>query len=306
MPDVMTKEQQAHLMETTMASPEGRIHVAHQMMEPIKAELDYIGIGRNGFIKDVLMQGDAPYYDKDVKVPAVTLSKRGATPQIRREGDRVWADIFPLASMPLIPIEDTRLRRYNILDRVQVKARADLAEEEDVLIFGSTTSDGVSITSVYKTAADTTAATDRFTGGNTTQTSTDGVTRDVLALTAAEIYQRNLIPAAILMHPRQYVDMWLWGRDEFDPETQRQVLETGRMGSLWNMEVITSYKMPSGTLYMRTSDEYLGVFTVLIDLDVMDSPDPKGLNYGYTFFEFIGVTVINIGGIARATISYTG
>lgn len=300
-----TREQKSHLVSSALSDPTGagRLHIAAQMMDPIKAEVDYTGIGRQGFIRDLLEQGDIPYYDKDVKVPAVTLSKRGIPPQIRREGDRVWVNILPIASYPIIPIEDTRIRRYDILDRVQEKARADLAEEEDRMIFGNTDSEGKPITSIYEAAASATASSDLFTGANTPVTSNEGLTRDVLAAAYAAILKRNLVPEAIIMNPVEFVDLLLWGRDEYDPQTQREVLQTGRMGSIWNIDIMTSYIVPEGVAYMRTSDQYLGVFPILIDLEVMDAPDPAGLNYGFVFYEFIGAAIINVGGVVKLNIT---
>lgn len=195
-----------------------------------------------------------------VNVPAVVLGKRGSVPQVRTEAQRVFVDIFPIASYPLVPIEETRMRRYNVLDRVQVKARADLAEEEDACIFG--TPEG-SRTSEYSVATDSSLTTE----ANTVYTSTEGVTRDFVVKMMSEILQHDLLPEALIVHPRQYVDFFTWGRDEFDPETQREVLQSGRVGKLWGIEIFMSKICPSGTCYMRTSDEYFGVLPVLIDLD---------------------------------------
>lgn len=58
-----TVEQQAHMIETIMQSPEHRLHVAHKMMPQIQKERDYVSIGRQGLILDQLAQGDVPYYD---------------------------------------------------------------------------------------------------------------------------------------------------------------------------------------------------------------------------------------------------
>ena len=132
------------------------------------------------------------------------------------------------------------------------------------------------------------------------------MTREVVVKMMAQILQHDLIPSAILVNPIQYVDFFTWGRDEFDPEKQKEVLETGRVGSLWNMQIHMSKLVPSGTVYMRTSDQYLGVIPVLIDLDSMDAPDPKGLSYGFVFYEFLGISILNAWGVASGTITYTG
>jgi len=300
---VATREQMGHLAGQAMSTSEGRMHIAAQMMPAMKAEIDYTAVGRQPFIRDLLEQGDIPYYDKDVKVPAVMLSKRGIPPEVRQEGNRVWANIRPFASYPLVPIEDTRLRRYDILSRVQEKARADLAIEEDRSLFGIIDSDGNAITSVFEAAATVTASSALFTGGNPVQVSTEGLTRDLLAATLGTIMARNLMPTRIFLSPRDYADLLIWGRDELDPETQREVRETGRMGRIWNMDIVTSYVMPPGVAYMTTEGEYFGTFPILIDLEVMDAPDPSALSYGFLFLEYVGAIITNSGGICKMIIS---
>lgn len=349
MPLTNTIDDQLNLLEQTMQSPEGRVFVAQRMMDPIRQERDYVGMGRQGFIRDQLAQGEVPYYDVDIKTRAMVLSARGEVPQERVNVQRVEVPIFPLASMPMIPIIDTKLRRYNVIDRVQAKTRADLAEEEDRVIFGDLYSnpatDGTGNygttyglqnlgarngISMYRAATPTTVGEtpQGYTGaglgpGSTAATSADwedafdhqpnavvssnlGVTKELLLGMFSEILVHDLIPEAFLMNPRDYVDILTWGRDEVDPETLKEVLETGRMGKIWNTQILTSKIVPQGTLYCRTSDYHFGVMPILIDLDVLDAPDPEGLAYGYVFYEFIGMAILNCWGIARAQVTRDG
>lgn len=343
MPFNETVEQQLHLFEQAMQSPDGRMFIAQRMMEPIKQERDYVSLGRQGFVLDPLAQGEVPYYDLDVKTRAVILPARGEVPQERVNVQRVEIPIFPLASYPLIPIVDTKMRRYNVIDRVQAKTRADLAEEEDRAIFGDPTAnpatagsanDGTTYgmqnvnsrggVSVYRAATPTSDGEsvgnstlgpsystweDQWIEGhqpNSIVTSTQGVTKEVMIGAFSEILRHDLIPDAFIFNPRDFVDIYTWGRDELDPETQKSVLETGRMGKIWNCELLMSKICPQGTFYVRTSDYHLGVMPILIDLDVLDAPDPRGLSYGYVFYEFIGIAILNAWGVARGTITRTG
>lgn len=273
-----------------------------------------------------------------MKSSPVVLSKKGEVPQIRVGVNRVEVPIFPLAAYPLIPIEDTKLRRFNVIDRVQTKTRADLAEEEDRLIFGDLSMSTQSTTStadvagrtqnkgargslsLYQVATSTStgdsdpngsfanATVDAFSGQggqryNDKAVSTTGLTRDFMVALYGEILKHDLLPECFIMNPRDYVDLFTWGRDDFDPETQKDVLETGRMGKIWNCEIHMSKICPAGTVYCRTSDYSLGVMPILIDLDVMDSPDPRGLCYGYVFYEFLGMAILNKWGISAGTVS---
>lgn len=349
MPFNETSEQQLHLFEQAMQTPDGRMFVAQRLMDPIRQERDYVSMGRQGFILDPLAQGEVPYYDVDIKTRAVVLPMRGEVPQERINVQRVEVPIFPLASYPLIPIIDTKMRRYNAIDRVQAKTRADLAEEEDRCIFGDplgnpATDGGTNYgttygsqnvgarqgISVYRAATPTTTGeipTGSTTAGlgpgttsalsaswedafdhlpNAVSSSNLGVTKEVMLGAFQEILVHDLIPSAFLFNPRDFVDIYTWGRDEVDPETQKEILETGRMGKIWNCELLMSKIVPQGTFYVRTSDYYLGVMPILIDLDVLDAPDPRGLNYGYVFYEFLGMAILNAWGVARGQISRSG
>lgn len=334
MPFNVTTEQQAYALSNALRDYEGRRFIAQRLMEPIRQERDYVSIGRQGFIIDPIGQGEIPFYDLDVKTRAVVLSKRGEVPQERVNVQRVMLDFFPLTSYALIPVQDTKLRRYDVIDRVQTKARADLAEEEDRIIFGdpSLMADNVTTyggqnryafngVSVYRAA--TPAAVSETINGktygpsgiwddgfghkpNAVYHSNNGLTKELLAAAAGEIYAHDLYPNAIILNPRDFVDLWVWGRDEYDPETQKEVLETGRLGRIWGLEIFVSKICPAGTGYVRTSDSYLGVMPILIDLDVIDAPDPRGLNYGFLFYEFISVAILNAWGVARFTMTRDG
>jgi hypothetical protein len=338
----ITTEQQQHLLETAMQTPEGRLFVAQKLMEPIKQERDYVSMGRQGFIPDQLAQGDVPYYDSDIKTRAVILPNRGEIPQERVNSQRVEVPIFPLASYPMVSIADTKLRRFNIIERVQTKARADLAEEEDRLIFGDLITQDYSKTtyggqnseargtytlansqvggvSVYRYATPESGDSWYSAGAfatnhgedifdhkvNEVTVSDNGITREFLVGLYGSVLEHDILPDVFLMHPRDYLDIFTWGRDDLDPEGQKEVRQTGRMGSIWGVEIHTSKIVPKGTVYCRAADEYLGVMPILIDLDVMDAPDPRGLAYGWAFYEYIGLAILNCWGISRGKVTRT-
>lgn len=330
-----TDGEKAHIVSSLMQTEEGRLHIANKMMPQIQKERDYVSFGREALVQDVLGQGEIPYYDVDVKTSPVVIPKQGEIPQIRVGVQRVEVPIFPVVAYPLIPIEDTKLRRFNVLERTQVKTRADLAEEEDRLIFGDLTmtdpntadiagrtqNRGARLsTSLFGFATSTTATDpnnvfgageDAFTGQGGTRTNSvvashNGVTKEFLTQLYAGIIAHDNIPAAFIFNPVDYTDMLYWGRDDVDPETQKEVLDTGRMGKIWGCDIQISKIMPKGKVYCRASDQCLGVMPILIDLEVMDAPDPRSLCYGFAFYEFIGMAVLNRWGISYGTVDSTG
>lgn len=68
-------------------------------------------------------QGSLPIYDKDVKVPAVTVSKRGRVPDTLVEGERVTVPLFEIASYPQVRFSQAKARRFNLIDRAQQRAK---------------------------------------------------------------------------------------------------------------------------------------------------------------------------------------
>ena len=296
--ETLTVEQKNHLAEQALLTPGGLTHIAHKMLGPIKDERDYLAQFRQGLLREQLGQGDAPYYDTDVDVPAVVMSRRGRVPTVRIESQRVWVDILSIASYPLVPRDEVRIRRFNVLDRVQVKARADLAETEDTLGFGNPTN-GVSL---FNAATDNSVVAE----ANSVISTTEGLTKEFLAAMYGEILQWDIIPDALHINPIQYKDLLTWTRDDVDVERQKDILDTGRVGKIWNMQIFMSKVMPSGRAYMRTSEEYLGVFPILIDLESIEFPDPRSISYGFCFYEFVGMAVINAHGVVRGNVTYTG
>jgi len=88
-----SEEREAMLLKA-LSSERGRSLIASSMANPIRMSLDYQGVGRKLVVVDPLPQGALPVYDKDVQIPAVLLSKRGAVPDRVLEGERITVPTF--------------------------------------------------------------------------------------------------------------------------------------------------------------------------------------------------------------------
>lgn len=75
---------------------------------------------------DPLPQGALPVYDKDVDAKAFVLSKRGTVPDQLIEGDRIQVPTFEIVSYPQVRFSQVKERRFNIIDRAQQRAKADI------------------------------------------------------------------------------------------------------------------------------------------------------------------------------------
>ena len=94
-------------------------------------------------------------------------------------------------------IERIKLR-FNVIDRAQMRAKADIMAVEDEEIFKLIDE----------------AATN---GPNTVTVSTNGLTRQALTEAFKEIEKHDLVATKIVMNAQAFADIRVWGRDEFDP-----------------------------------------------------------------------------------------
>ena len=179
---------------------------------------DYVAIGRKVLFVHHVPQGAPMWYDKDPQFSAVKISEKGAVPVVEVFGDRVLLEPFPIAVLVRVPVLEVAVRRFDILDREQVRARAEMAEIEDkevfrVLITGATAS---------------TSANPVVVGSSATN-----VTRENLADAFAEVEDNDAPVANVIMRSRQYRAIRTFDGIVFDPVTRRELLKTGYMGDLW-------------------------------------------------------------------------
>ncbi len=184
--------QKAAELNKALRSPEGRYEIGQTMLEPFREGRDYVSVGRKIFAVDHVQPGAPMWYDKDPQFKAYTIAKYGGARRVEVTGTRVELEAFPIAVLVRIPVLEVAVRRFNILDREQVRARAEMAEQEDVEVL---TALGAGITaSEAKTASDTAFPVTPVTGSS--------ASRDNLAKLFAEIEQYDANVENQLFHAR--------------------------------------------------------------------------------------------------------
>lgn len=96
----------------------------------------------------------------------------------------------------------------------------------------------------------------------------NALTRDSMKAAYAEILKWDIPVARFVMNASEYADFLGWSRDEFDPVTQREVLQTGLFGRIWNADIIVSKIVPRGTIFVCGEAELLGVIPIRQDVNV--------------------------------------
>ena len=269
----MTNEQKEYLISKALETEEGRTALAQAMANPIRTSLDYQGVGRKLLVVDPLPQGALPVYDKDVDAKAYVISKRGAAPDQIIEGDRIQVPTFEVVSYPQVRFSQVKERRFNVIDRAQQRAKADIMAVEDEEIF-----------KLIDAAAASTNAVTAVEGG---------LTREALTKAFKEIEKHDLVVTKIVMNAQAFADIRAWGREEFDPVTQHEVLQTGLFGHLWTADILISKKVPMDTVYVLADPEFVGVMPIRQDIQVIPADKPEELRLGWVIYEEIGLAVVN-------------
>jgi len=291
------------MLAQALASPEGKVALGQAMANPIRRNLDYQGVGRKALIVDPLPQGALPVYDKDIDVSACIIAANGSAPESRVQGDRLMVPELEIVSNPTVRIAEVKRRRFNVIDRAQQKARQEIQAQEDANIF-----------SAIDFSSDTAGG---FGGENARTGFAGGAASRLQLLDLLDIKQNidkwDLVTAKFFMHITQFTDLLAVGMTNvggagvggpiyggFDPVTVREVLQTGLYGSIWGADMIVSKIVPQGTVYGLAEPEFVGVFPVRQDIEVLPADEPKQLKLGWVVNEIVGVGIVNPRGIASA------
>lgn len=271
-----TAAQKHQLMTKLLASSKGRQRIAASIQEPLRKLRDYMSIGRKTLMVDELPDGTLPIYDMDIDTPAYIVAEEGDSIQKVVKSERILVPLFELASLPKVPFTQVKERRFDIVRRIKQKAKDELFRAEDNKIFA-----------VLKAAGD----------NNVINTTIAEAAADFNMETIVEAFARverhGLRVDKILCNPNEYRVFRNAGRDYVDFETQRELLRTGFMGSVYGASIFQSVEVPEGSLFVLTEPDYLGVFPVRIDLTVIPADDPINRNFGWSVFEQVGITVHN-------------
>lgn len=278
----VTAAQKHQLMTKLLATAQGRQRIAAQIQEPLRKLRDYQAIGRRAFFVDELPDGTLPVYDMDVDTPAYVVGEEADSIQTVVKTKRLLVPLFELASYPKVPFTQVKERRFDVIRRIKQKARDELFRKEDQLIFAG-----------FKKAATANTTNATVSVAKSTFNGTVGAGIGILADTFANIERHGLRVDKLFFNAANFPAFRKAGRDYADFETQRELLRTGYVGSLWGASLYMSPEVQSDRFYLVTEPEYFGVIPVRIDLTVIPADDPANRAFGWSIFENIGVGIHN-------------
>jgi hypothetical protein len=275
-------------LESKLHSPNGRSEIGQTMLEPFKEGRDYVSIGRRVLAVHHLEPGAPAWYELDPQFSAYTIGSLGSAPRVLdgADYDRVEVVHYPIVVLVRIGVEQPAIRRYDVLDREQVRAQAEMAEIEDTEIFrairtaGNGTGSGVSNGITPPAALSSTFALDNLSIAYSRIEDNDTNVENLLTRATEYRRFRSLDSSGGI----------------FDPVTRRELIKTGYFGDLWNAQVRVSKKLNTGEMLLVAPPEFVGVYSVRIDLAQMDSPMSENLQYGWVLYQFSSPAILtNVG-----------
>lgn len=287
----VSPKQKRAIISRLVNTQEGRNMLAASLTQPLRLRRDYAAVGRKTFQVEQLPDGALSIYDKDPDVTAFVVGEEGENIVAMVKGRRVHIPLFEIASNPEIPLTQIRERRYDVIERTQDLARAEIQAAEDSRVF---------------TILDAVAASgfDTLSGQTNPDIPVVGpLNGAVLADAFASIERHDLRVARVYMNAVDYADIRKFGRDILDTQSQRTLLNTGLQGVLWGAQIITSRLVPAGVVYLCCDPEMFGRIPVRTELTVLSADDPRRRSIGFSVFENIGIGAYNPRGLVRMVIA---
>jgi HK97 family phage major capsid protein len=268
----------------------GRQVLATSMQQPLRLRRDYASVGRKTFLVEQLPDGALPYYDKDPEVTAYVIGEEGENILSVTRSRRVSFPLFELASNPTVPLSQIRERRFDVLQRVQDLARAQIQAAEDDRVF-----------QIMDAVAG--AGFDNVPNVNPDIPVVAPISGAAIADAMASIEQWDLSVQRIFMNARDFADIRKFNRDILDPDSQRSLLVSGSMATIYGASVITSRIVPQGTVYFTCDPEHFGRIPVRTELTVLSADEPSRRSIGFSVFENIGIGCFNPLGLQRLVVT---
>lgn len=278
------------LISRHIRTASGRAILAASMTQPLRSRRDYTAVGRRTFLVEQLPDGALPIYDKDPDVTAYVIGEEGENILAVTKPRRVIFPLFEIASNPEIPITQIKERRFDLIERSQQLAKAEIQAAEDERTFAI-------LDSVATNGFDSVSG----------QVNPDvqvvaPISSAALADAFSEIEQHDLRVARIYMNAKDYADIRKFGREILDIESQATLLKTGLQATLWGAQIIISRLVPAGFVYVCCEPEYFGRIPVRTELTVLSADDPRNRTIGFSCFENLGIGCFNPRGLVRLVV----
>jgi hypothetical protein len=272
-------------------------YAAEKMPEFIQVERDY-----EGFVRDVITVTEVTsedlvrvneevfvVYSKDLDATASVIARNGEAPTLIVKGSTVKVTFFPLTTPRLTITQwDLDTQPYDLMRRTQEKAGQEIAKLEDRTFLDAV---DMLVESAPKQMV--------------SQTSTNIEKAGLLAI--KKVFSRNNVAfASYLMNPATYDDFLLWGENDLDPWSNRTVLETGQLPTIWGgIKMVTGLLIDEKFVYGLSPKEVLGRMPILRDVTLDVQRIPETQDKEVVAYEYIGMFIHDHRSVARLELGKT-
>ena len=292
MADVITNELKQQVIGEYIKTASGRAKLAASMIQPLRLRRDYTSVARKAFLVEQLPDGALPIYDKDPNVTAFVVGEEGENILAITKPRRVIFPLFEIASNPEIPLTQIKERRFDLIERAQDLAKAQIQAAEDGRAFDV-------LDAVSTNGFDNLGAAYINAQVNAVAPLTPGDLIDAFA----RVETHDLRVARVFANAIDFADIRKWGRDVLDIETQGTLLKTGLLATAWGAQIIVTRKVAPGYMYVCAEPEFLGRIPVRTELTVLSADDPKARRIGFSVFENLGIGSHNPLAVTRVKIA---
>lgn len=291
-----TESEQDYILKN-FDSRQIRKALGQTMVSPLKTFLEYKGVMRRAFTIDKIATGAFVVYNRDTEnITSDVIASQSAVSQVRISSEKIMIPLLEIAARPLVKLRDVKITRFNIIDRIQVRTRQFMQEQEDALLINLLDSASTVVNQLVKASV---TSNEPYSGRGLGY-----IRRQDLISLMAQVAQHDLFARNIFMSIYRYYDLLKWGRDEVDILTQRQLIDTGLIAQLAGVNIYVTKKIPRDVVYCTTDKEYLGVMAISQDIDVIPADEPAQTTFGWVFTELIGAAVFNPKGVAKLQVIY--
>ena len=275
------------LIGQLIQSKQGRAKIAAAIGPELRRRRDYLAVGRKAFHVDELPPGTNAIYDFDVDVRGWLISEEGQAPEEQQRPKRVLVKTQEIVSRPKVSFAQIRERRYDIVNRVIEKAKAEVLAAEDGKIFML----------MARAAEASTSDTEYYNA--IVPASGDTLTQQVVASALGKIVRHDLPQGFIFVNPQRQVDFTTWTDSTFDRQTQREVLTSGVLGYVYNMAVVQSRLVPYDKVWVTGVKEFTGIMPEKQALTTLSSDTVTDLSVGFVIFEDLGFYLWNAASVVE-------
>lgn len=305
----------------------GANFIASNLMQPLQEYQDYLSVGRKALMVETLAQGQDPLidYDVDGNLAYVVADLSGDVLKITNP-QTIRLNTFDIVANPSVSYEALQARKYDLEARINQKSRAEVFRVEDRMVFNA-----LIATATHKVNANVYAEPKYDLAGNKqseaivvgkkqstiagnpvnspiVSTYAKFSLNDISAAQSQIERHGGLRPTSIFMNPFNLQAIRAMNVNStqgyfVDFETSREIMQTGRVGIVYGMELYVSPEIPKNIVLVCAEPQYTGRIVERIPLTLTPYDEPAQRRLSFAVFENVGILAHNPKAVCAITLS---